>query len=393
MRKVLLAALLAPLCEAARSTWSAEMAEGKDTACFEKPAPASAAAAAGADAEPAGACAGRVCVEKLKRASAARHAGHFCGNRWCAAVPQAAACVGGCPIELPRYDKNMPNLLPIELLQPMPYGEAWVYGCARKDGAGEPDSCGGGERARDVHSALEELRYLDEHAKGKSGAVSCACNQRLKQSKKDDDRHMVIVLTDIGWEMAVAAEWGGLGLPRLTAAREELFDAAPYLVARGGGLGAVDIADAQQCAGGLGAAEGAAGGADGAARAERERRAAAHRDRGLGRAAHVDLFARSARRRRQRRRAENTPASVDVSGPPFSSRPASAGGLHRYPAEQISIPPEGRTRPERTAGSTEGRRPLLRLNRCTHLACCAATFHISRCSLVGSEDLRISLRA
>ena len=44
--KVLLAALLAPLCEAARSTWSAEMAEGKDTACFEKPAPASAAAAA-----------------------------------------------------------------------------------------------------------------------------------------------------------------------------------------------------------------------------------------------------------------------------------------------------------------------------------------------------------
>ena len=232
MRKVLLAALLAPLCEAAQSTWSAEMAEGKDTACFEKPAPASAAAAAGADAEPAGACAGRVCVEKLKRASAARHAGHFCGNRWCAAVPQAAACVGGCPIELPRYDKNMPNLLPIELLQPMPYGEAWVYGCARKDGAGEPDSCGG-EKARDVHSALEKLRYLDEHAKGKSGAVSCACDQRKRQAKKDDDRHMVIVLTDIGWEMAVAAEWGGLGLPRLTAAREELFDAAPYLVATG----------------------------------------------------------------------------------------------------------------------------------------------------------------
>ena len=62
MRKVLLAALLAPLCEAARSTWSAEMAECKDTACFQKPAPASAAAAAGADAEPAGACAGRVCA-------------------------------------------------------------------------------------------------------------------------------------------------------------------------------------------------------------------------------------------------------------------------------------------------------------------------------------------
>ena len=173
-----------------------------------------------------------MCAEKLKRASAARHAGHFCGNRWCAAVPEAAACVGGCPIELPRYDKNMPNLLPIDLLQPMPYGEAWVYGCARKDGAGEPDSCGG-EKARDVHSALEKLRYLDEHAKGKSGAVSCACDQRKRQAKKDDDRHMVIVLTDIGWEMAVAAEWGGLGLPRLTAAREELFDAAPYLVATG----------------------------------------------------------------------------------------------------------------------------------------------------------------
>ena len=32
MRKVLLAALLAPLCEAAQSTWSAEMAEGKEAA-------------------------------------------------------------------------------------------------------------------------------------------------------------------------------------------------------------------------------------------------------------------------------------------------------------------------------------------------------------------------
>ena len=43
------------------------------------------------------------------------YAGHFCGNRWCAAVPETAACAAGCPTELPRYDKDMPNLLPIDL--------------------------------------------------------------------------------------------------------------------------------------------------------------------------------------------------------------------------------------------------------------------------------------